>query len=204
MRVLYIKSIVSYRYVRLTKFPNSAGIEYLRDLIPHLISVTIPAEVQLTPGIPEVWFVVVPVEDTTKLQQAVALVEETEVVFPISCQLRLTQQHWGEGGVEVEEQVVELVWASAGEIKIANVMAIREGAFFEIDRCICLFCKQITPDEKRLLWLHDARYWVIFIRFSMSDSLAYFKTKNKNLIRKMTRVYYKFTNVVSVTFFTLD
>jgi hypothetical protein len=54
MRVLYIKSIVSYRYVRLTKFPNSAGIEYLRDLIPHLISVTIPAEVQLTPGIPEV------------------------------------------------------------------------------------------------------------------------------------------------------
>jgi hypothetical protein len=38
-------------------------------------------------------------------QQAVALVEETEVVFPISSQLLLTQQHWG----EVEEQVVELV-----------------------------------------------------------------------------------------------
>ena len=39
------------------------------------------------------------------LQQAVALVEETAVVFPISCQLLLTQQHPG----EVEEQIVELV-----------------------------------------------------------------------------------------------
>jgi len=48
------------------------------------ILVTSPAEVQVTPIIPEVCLVIVPVEDTTFLQQAVALVEETEVVFPIS------------------------------------------------------------------------------------------------------------------------
>jgi hypothetical protein len=38
----------------------------------------------------------------------------------------------------------------------------------------------------------------------MSDSLAYFKTMNKNLIRRVTRVDYKFTNDVSATFFNLD
>ena len=46
---------------------------------------------QVTPGIPV---------ETKVLQQAVALVEEAEVIFPIFCQLEIAQQHSGEEEVQ--------------------------------------------------------------------------------------------------------
>jgi hypothetical protein len=53
-RSLYIKSILSYSLVRFLKVEISAGIEYPRYLAYQPISVIIPDEVHLTPGIPEV------------------------------------------------------------------------------------------------------------------------------------------------------
>jgi hypothetical protein len=40
--------------VRLNKFPISGGIEPVRPLLYQYIEVTVPSEVQVTPGIPEV------------------------------------------------------------------------------------------------------------------------------------------------------
>ena len=65
-------------------------------------------------------------------QQAVLLVGETEVVFPINCQIRTTQQHWGDDKVQV-------AWDSTPAINAERVNDSIE--FLRAIEIICLLFK---------------------------------------------------------------
>ena len=105
-----------YILVRFVKLPISSGI-WLISPLPYQFSWVTVDEEQVTRIIPP--------------QHAVGLVGLTDVVLPINCQIRTTQQHWG----EVESQVA--IWASVSEIHADRANA--KNVLLKGDEIIVLF-----------------------------------------------------------------